>query len=128
MPAGLDKSAIIYELPDKPANINAPVVKGQDVCKANVIYGDEIIATVDLVAAETVELSTFLKVINAIKAFFSMMIVKIICIIIIAVMVCYVVLVFMNNSKKKKRRRQRAQRASDRDIDDLQPPQPPIRK
>lgn len=128
VPAGLDKSAIIYELPDKPANINAPVVKGQDVCKANVIYGDEIIATVDLVAAETVELSTFLKVINAIKAFFSMMIVKIICIIIIAVMVCYVVLVFMNNSKKKKRRQQRAQRASDRDIDDLQPPQPPIRK
>ncbi len=128
VPAGLDKSAIIYELPDKPANISAPVVKGQDVCKANVIYGDEIIATVDLVAAETVELSTFLKVINAIKAFFSMMIVKIICLIIIAVMICYVILVIMNNNKKKKRRQKRAQRASDRDIDDLQPPQPPIRK
>ncbi len=128
VPAGLDKSAIIYELPDKPASINAPVAKGQDVCKANVIYGDEIIATVDLVAAETVELSTFLKVINAIKAFFSMMIVKIICIIIIVVMVCYVVLVIMNNNKKKKRRQKRAQRAESRDIDDLQPPQPPIRK
>ena len=128
VPAGLDKSAIIYELPDKPASISAPVAKGQDVCKANVIYGDEIIATVDLVAAETVELSTFLKVINAIKAFFSMLIVKIICIIIIVVMVCYVVLVIMNNNKKKKRRQKRAQRAESRDKDDLPPPQPPIRK
>ena len=52
-------------------------------------------------AAEKVELSTFLNMINAIKAFFSMMIVKIICLIIIAVMICYVVLVIMNNDKKK---------------------------
>lgn len=129
VPAGLDKSAIIYEMVDKPESISAPVVKGQDVCKANVIYGDEIIATVDLVAANTVELSTFLKIINAIKAFFGFTIVKIILVIIVIVIVSYVALVISNNKKRKKRRQKRMDNndGEGRNDDFLPPPKPPIR-
>lgn len=129
VPAGLDKSAIIYEMVDKPESISAPVVKGQDVCKANVIYGDEIIATVDLVAANTVELSTFLKIINAIKAFFGFTIVKIVLVIIVIVIVSYVALVISNNKKRKKRRQKRIDNndGDGRNDDFLPPPKPPIR-
>lgn len=129
VPAGLDKSAIIYEMVDKPESIAAPVVKGQDVCKANVIYGDEVIATVDLAAANTVELSTFLKIINAIKAFFGFTIVKIILVIIVIVIVSYVALVISNNKKKKKRRQKRidSNEQNGGNDDFLPPPKPPIR-
>ncbi|MCM1114792.1 MAG: D-alanyl-D-alanine carboxypeptidase [Clostridium sp.] len=142
VPAGLDKSAVIYEMADKPESIEAPVVKGQDVCKANVIYGDEVIATVDLVAANTVELSTFLKIMNALKAFFSSTPVKIILIAAVILAVIYVI-IFVNNSKKKKNKRNRASqnntrrntrgRSSDRynnagSDDFLPPPKPPINR
>lgn len=125
VPAGLDKSAIIFELVDKPESIEAPVSKGQDVCKANVIYGDEIVATVDLVAADNIELSTFLKVINALKAFFSSTAVKIIAVIIVLLIIVYAFLVYNNYQKKKKRRLQkiaRAEQAENRPDDYLPPP------
>lgn len=129
VPAGLDKSAIIFEMLEKPESIEAPVTKGQEVCKANIIYGEQVIATVTLVAAEDIELSTFLKVINAIKAFFSLNIVKAVIAIIVVIFAVYVILVINNNKKRKKRRRQRAEKMEARDNDDyLPPPKPPVNK
>lgn len=126
VPAGLDKSAVIYETVEKPESLNAPIVKGQDVCKANVIYGDEVIATVDLVAANTIELSTFLKVINALKAFFSMPVIRVLLVIVVLVFIGYVSLVIVSANKKKKRKKARARRYDD--IDDIEPPKPSVRR
>lgn len=124
VPAALDKSAIIIETVDKPEVLKAPVLKGQDVCKANVIYGDEVIATIDLVAADNIELSTFLKIINAVKAFLSTTAVKIACVAIVLFIIVYVFLVISNNKKKKKRRQQKTERAEryDNPPDDFLPP------
>lgn len=124
VPAALDKSAIIIETVDKPEVLKAPVLKGQDVCKANVIYGDEVIATIDLVAADNIELSTFLKIINAVKAFLGTTAVKIACVAIVLFIIVYVFLVISNNKKKKKRRRQKMERAEryDNPPDDFLPP------
>lgn len=124
VPAALDKSAVIIEAVDKPELLKAPVTKGQDVCKANVIYGDEVIATVDLVAAKDIELSTFLKVINAVKTFFSTTAVKIAVIAVILLVIVYILLVINNNKKKKKRRRQKIERTERQDNppDDFLPP------
>ncbi|MDE6469460.1 MAG: D-alanyl-D-alanine carboxypeptidase [Eubacterium sp.] len=124
VPAALDKSAVIIETLEKPEVLKAPVVKGQDVCKANIIYGDEIIATVDLVAANDVELSTFLKVINALKDFFSSTIVKLVGVVIVLLAVAYVILYINNSKKKKKRRQQKMERNEMRDNspDDYLPP------
>lgn len=124
VPAALDKSAVIIEPLEKPEVLKAPVVKGQDVCKANIIYGDEIIATVDLVAANDVELSTFLKVINALKDFFSSTIVKLAGVVIVLLAVAYVMLYINNSKKKKKRRQQKTERNEMRDNspDDYLPP------
>ncbi len=124
VPAALDKSAIIIETVDKPEVLKAPVLKGQDVCKANVIYGDEVIATIDLVAADNIELSTFLKIINAVKAFLGTTAVKIACVAIVLFIIVYVFLVISNNKKKKKRRQQKMERAEryDNSPDDFLPP------
>lgn len=123
VPVGLDKSAVIIEIQEKPSSIQAPVTKGQKVCSANIIYGDEVIASVPLVAAKTVELSTFLKVINAIKAFFGLTVVKVILVIAFLAIVLYVYIFFKSlNKKKKVEKRRQLRRDSRLGPDDLEPP------
>lgn len=123
VPVGLDKSAVIIEIQEKPSSLQAPVAKGQKVCSANIIYGDEIIASVPLVAAKTVELSTFLKVINAIKAFFGLTVVKVILVIAFLAIALYVYIFFKSlNKKKKVEKRRQARRDSHLGPDDLEPP------
>ena len=123
VPVGLDKSAVIIEIQEKPSSLQAPVTKGQKVCSANIIYGDEVIASVPLVAAKTVELSTFLKVINAIKAFFCLTVVKVILVIAFLAIVLYVYIFFKSlNKKKKVEKRRQSRRDSRLGPDDLEPP------
>ena len=123
VPVGLDKSAVIIEIQEKPSSLQAPVTKGQKVCSANIIYGDEVIASVPLVAAKTVELSTFLKVINAIKAFFGLTVVKVILVIAFLAIVLYVYICFKSlNKKKKVEKRRQSRRDSRLGPDDLEPP------
>lgn len=126
VPSSLDKSAVIIETEGKPEEILAPVQKGDAVCKANVIYADEVIAQVDLVAAETVELSTFLKVMNSIKAFFSLTAVKIVILVILLLIVVYIALVVNNYQKKKERRRAKEEERDN--YDDNNPLPPPARR
>lgn len=123
VPVGLDKSAVIIEIQEKPSSLQAPVTKGQKVCSANIIYGDEVIASVPLVAAKTVELSTFLKVINAIKVFFGLTVVKVILVIAFLAIVLYVYIFFKSlNKKKKVEKRRQSRRDSRLGPDDLEPP------
>lgn len=131
VPAGLDKSAVIYDIVEKPETLSAPVSKGQEVCKANVIYGDMVVATVTLVTANDVELSTFLKVINAVKSFLGSTFVKVVLVVAFLLVIIYVFL-FINNQKKKKRRRQKKiERAMQREEQDNNPDDflpPPARR
>lgn len=123
VPVGLDKSAVIIEIQEKPSSLQAPVTKGQKVCSANIIYGDEVIASVPLVTAKTVELSTFLKVINAIKAFFGLTVVKVVIVIAFLAIVLYVYIFFKSlNKKKKVEKRRQSRRDSRLGPDDLEPP------
>lgn len=123
VPVGLDKSAVIIEIQEKPSSLQAPITKGQKVCSANIIYGDEVIASVPLVAAKTVELSTFLKVINAIKAFFGLTVVKVILVIAFLAIVLYVYIFFKSlNKKKKVEKRRQSRRDSHSGPDNLEPP------
>lgn len=129
-----DKSTVIMEYIDKPESISAPVKKGDPVCKAKVIFGDEVIAEVNLVAAQDVELSTLLKIINAVKYFFSLTVVKIVLLLLILFVIVYVVLVVNTVKKGKKRKQARDEAYQNREnyegyrgnpFDDLPPPAPP---
>ena len=133
VPASLDKSTIIIKAKDKPESISAPISQGDDVCTAEIIYGDEVVATVELVAAETVELSTFLKIINAVKTFFGLTIVKIAFLVLLLFIVVYASMAYSNYKKKEARRRKRAEAAEKeqeqrRSYDDDNPLPPPARR
>lgn len=103
VPTSLDPSAVIIEPMNEPESLDAPITKGDNICTANIIYGDQIIATVNLVAAQTIELSTFLKILNALKNFFSSKIVLAVIMIIIILAVLYVI-IFANRMRKNKKR------------------------
>ena len=132
--SSFDKSTVIMEYIDKPESISAPVKKGDPVCKAKVIFGDEVIAEVDLVAAQNVEMSTILKIINAVKHFFSLTVVKIVVLLLVLFVIVYVVLVINTVKKGKKRKQARDDAYREREsyegyrgnpFDDIPPPAPP---
>lgn len=105
MPVGLDKSTVIIKVQNKPEEIKAPVKKGDEICTADIIYGDQVVATTTLVAADDVELSTLLKVLNSIKAFFSLTAVKIVIAVVVIGLAAYITLAVSNAKKRKARRR-----------------------
>lgn len=118
VPASLDPSGVMIKAIDPPETLNAPVMKDDVICKAEIIYADKTIATVDLVAAKTVELSTFLKIINALKRFFTNKIVIAVFILLLICAVAYVV-IFVNRLYKDRQRieaRRRHQEELDREL------------
>ncbi len=132
VPASLDKSTIIIKPQNKPESVSAPISQGDYVCSADIIYGDEVVATVELVAAETVELSTFLKLINGIKAFLGLTAVKIAFLALLLFVVIYASMVYSNYKKKEARRKRRAEAAEESEkrnsYDDDNPLPPPARR
>lgn len=130
VPSTLDPSNVIIEPVDPPESLDAPVTKDDFVCKANVIFGEKTIVTVDLVAAKTVELSTFLKILNALKKFFTNKIVLTVIGVIVLLAILYIV-TFVRRLRRDKERvakRRREQEELDKqlygDDDYLPPPRP----
>lgn len=107
VPAALDPSNVIIKPVDPPESLNAPVTKGDKICKAEIIYGKKSIVTVQLVAAKTVELSTFLKVINGVKKFFKNPVVIVLILALIIAVIAYILIFLMRLQKDKKRLEQR---------------------
>ena len=88
-------------------------------------------ATVQLVAANRVELSTFLKILNVVKAFFSLTVVRIVLGAAVLFALVYLYLFIRNARRKSKRRAEKMrqyeemQTSGNRDQDgppDLPPP------
>lgn len=128
VPVSLDSSAVIIKPVEAPESIDAPITKGDEICKAEIIYANKVIANVTLVAAKTVELSAFLKIFNGIKSFFGNKFVLAILLLMIAGAAFYI-LFFANKLKKekkriaeKRRRQQELDEELNRDDDYLPPP------
>lgn len=130
VPSTLDPSNVIIEPVDPPESLDAPVTKDDFVCKANVIFGEKTIVTVDLVAAKTVELSTFLKILNALKKFFTNKIVLTVLGVIVLLAILYIVTFVrrLRHDKERVAKRRREQEELDKqlygDDDYLPPPRP----
>lgn len=105
VPNGLDRSNVVIKVKDKPEVVNAPIEKGDPVCTADIIYADQVVAQVQLVAADTVELSTFLTVVNAVKDFFSLTAVKVVIVVVVLGAAAYVGLFIYKANKKKAKKR-----------------------
>ena len=103
VPVSLDPSAVMIKPIDAPETLDAPITQGEQICKAEIYYADNVIAKVNLVAAKTVELSTFLTILNAVRNFFGRKIVIAILLILILLVVLYIV-IFANRLRKDKKR------------------------
>ena len=107
VPVGTESGSLaVCPIADEtPESINAPVKKGQVVGKAEVLYGDVVIATVDLVAGEDIDLNVFLLIFGVIKNLFSTTIFKILFAILAVLFVIYILLIIRKNriiAKRKK--------------------------
>ncbi len=126
VPSALDSSQVIIEPIDAPEEIEAPITKGDYVCQANLIYNNQVIATINLVAASTIELSTILKIINAVKDFLSNPVVLIILVVIIVLVLLYLIWfvkrINTSNKKAKARKQRQQERYSERNNSDYLPP------
>ena len=116
VPSSLDSSAVIIKPIEPPESLDAPISKGDDICEANIIYANRVIAKAPLVAAKTVELSTFLKVFNGIKSFLSNRFVLAAVLVLIIVVIVYIA--FYAKKLKAEKKRIAAKRRRQRELDD----------
>lgn len=127
VPATLDPSNVIIKPVDPPESLDAPVTQGDVVCKADIIYADKTIVTVDLVAANTVELSSFLKILNMLKKFFTNKFVIALLVLLLLGCIAYVIwfVYRMKCDKKRIAEKRRQQEELDKTLygdDDYLPP------
>lgn len=105
VPTGSDEGSVLIQPIEKetPKKINAPVKKGDVIGKANILYADNVIATVDLVAAEDVNLNVFLWVLHIIKLIVTSPVFIILVVLALVIFISYLLMLRKQNGKKMKR-------------------------
>ncbi len=106
LPNSVDASSIVVTV-NKPESVQAPVRKGEQVGTATLSYADEVIATVPLVAAESVSRSDLLASWEQGKSLLSSPWFLVIIAVIVALIIVYLILVVMYRRKQRMLRRVR---------------------
>ena len=88
-----------------PDSVSAPVKKGQVVGTATLSYANQPLATINLVASESVERSELLHTTDVIKSIFTSTWFLVIAAIIILLVIIYIILAIIYNRRRKKLRR-----------------------
>ena len=104
LPNNVDSSSIIVET-DLPDSVQAPVERGQEVGTATMSYAGEVIATVPLVAAESVSRSEMLQFVSQGTSVLTSPWFLIIMGVILLLIVIYIFLIFLYRRKQKKLRK-----------------------
>lgn len=104
LPKEADDSTItLIPNPDS-QSVQAPIKKGDVLGKADVVYAEKIIGTVNLVAGEDVEKSVILTILDAVKKFFTSSYMKVVYIVVIALIIIFIMAVIKLNKKTNKRK------------------------
>ena len=90
---------------ETPKTVKAPIKKGDVLGKAEVLYGEDVVATVDLIAAEDVEFNLFVFIISMIKTVLSTTVFKILFAIFVVLLIIYILLIIRKNRIKAKRKK-----------------------
>lgn len=104
LPKGVSAGSVIItkNLPD---HVDAPVKKGQVVGTATLSYANQKLATINLVASESVERSELLHTTDIFKSVFTSLWFIIIVSLIILLLVIYIILALIYNRKRKNLRK-----------------------
>ncbi len=89
---------------ETPQTVNAPIKKGDVLGKARILYAEDEIATVNLVAAEDVHLSLILFVLDGVKNIFKSTLFQIVFAAVVLILAIYIGLIIRHNQKKKRRK------------------------
>lgn len=90
---------------ETPETVNAPIKKGDVLGKAEVLYGDSVVATVNLVASEDVSGSAILKITGFLGTLFRTTVMKILICLVVLLIVIYILLIVRRNRIRAKRRK-----------------------
>lgn len=104
LPKEVNSTSILIT-PDIPENVEAPVRKGEQIGTASLSYAGEVIATVPLVAAESVDRSEALHVWEQGQAVLSAPWFLVIMAVIVALIIVYIILILLYRRKQKQLRR-----------------------
>lgn len=105
LPNEADESTIVIKPKLKAESVEAPVKKGDVLGTAEVIYAEQVIGTVDLVAGEDIASSGILVAVKYIKSFFTSSYMKIFYVIVaLAVIIFIIMCIRLNMAAIKKRR------------------------
>ncbi len=106
VPVGNDENSVLIEaIPEEtPTVVDAPIKKGDVLGKARILYAEDEIATVNLVAAEDVDVSILLYLGNGISKLFHSTVFLIVFALVLLVLAVYIGLIIRHNRQKKRRR------------------------
>ena len=104
LPAGVSTSSVLMEtnLPDE---VEAPVKKGDVIGTATFSYAGQVLTTVNLVAAESVERSELLHAMDIVQNVVTSTWFIVIASVLSVLLAAYIVLAVLYNKKKKKLRK-----------------------
>ncbi len=88
-------------------SVDAPVNEGDVLGTMEIRLADKLIATVDLVAGETLERDGWLYFLSKLKGFFGSLWVKLAVVLLLLIVALYVAYMVMYNKKRRRRRRRR---------------------
>ncbi len=106
VPQMADQDGVLIEPIEEtvPDELYAPVNKGDVICQARIYYAGEEITTIDLVAADSINLSVPRLVIEKVKNVLTSKIFIAIVIILVSLIIIYIIFVVADNIKAKKNR------------------------
>ncbi len=104
LPKGVATSSVIITK-SLPKSVSAPIKKGQVVGTATLSYANEKLATINLVASESVERSELLHTTDAIKVILSSPWFIVIAAIVVLLLAVYIVLAVVYNRRRKNLRK-----------------------
>ncbi len=105
LPNEADDSTIVVKPHLKSESVEAPVKKGDVLGTADVVYAEQVIATVNLVAGNSVKESKMLVVLKYVKGFFGSIYMKVVYVIIAFAVVIFILMIIRLNMVRIKKRR-----------------------
>lgn len=106
LPDSVDQSSILVT-PDVPESVEAPIRKGEQIGTASLSYAGEVVATVPLVAAESVERSEAIHVWEQGKSVLTSPWFLVIMAVIAALLIVYIILILLYRRKQRQLRKVR---------------------
>lgn len=105
LPNEADDSTIVVKTHLNAESVEAPVKKGEVLGTAEVIYAEQVIGTVNLVAGGSVKESKLLIALKYVKSFFSSVYMKVVYILIALAVVIFILMVIRLNMARIRKRR-----------------------